>query len=430
MYRKTELKNGVRIITERLEHFRSVSIGIWVGAGSRDEEEERNGISHFIEHMIFKGTRVRSGLQIAKELDAIGGLSNAFTGKEYTCFHSRVLDRDVPILTEIISDIFLNSIFDPLDIDRERQVILQEISMVEDTPDEQIHDLFHRLFWFDHSLGMSILGTADTVKKVDRDLILEHMKRFYTPERIIIAAAGNINHNEIVELFAPIFESLEQVKSPSPGDIPRINSDISCLHKPLEQVHVCLGGKAPHLTSDLRFAVAVLNTILGGNMSSRLFQEIREKRGLAYSIYSFLSAYMDTGLLGICVGTDPREVNSVLTVINREIEKIQNGEVSQSDLEDARGHLVGGIILGSESTDSRMMRLAKNEFVFGRYVSYEEVIEDLGRVTVDEVIACAVEAFAAGTISLATLGPIKREELDLTGSLFSRAEKAEAIANP
>jgi predicted Zn-dependent peptidase len=302
--------------------------------------------------------------------------------------------------------------------------------MVEDTPDEQIHDLFHRLFWVDHPLGMSILGTADTVKTIDRQLILDHLKKFYTPERIVIAAAGNINHNEIVELFAPIFESLEQAKSSSPVDIPRINSDISCIHKPLEQVHVCLGGKAPHLSSDLRFAVAVLNNILGGNMSSRLFQEIREKRGLAYSIYSFLSAYMDTGLLGICVGTDPREVNSVLAVISREIEKVQNGEVSQSDLDEARRNLVGVIILGSESTDSRMMRLAKNEFVFGRYVSYEEVIEDLGRVTVDEVIACAAGAFAAGNVSLATLGPIKKEELDLTGFLFSRAEKSDATKDP
>jgi predicted Zn-dependent peptidase len=418
MYRKTEERNGVRIITEKLEHYRSVSLGIWVGAGSRDENERLNGISHFIEHMIFKGTRGRSSLQIAIGLDAIGGLSNAFTGKEDTCFHSRVLDKHFPILADILSDIFLNSIFDLQEIDKERHVILQEISMVEDSPEEHIHDLFNNLFWIKHPLGKPILGTGKTVTAINRDEMFDHMRRFYTPDRIIIAAAGNIDHDTVVKLFSPLFGSLEPIEHSSQINSPHINSGVSCLYKKLEQVHICLGGKAPHLSSESRFAGAILNTILGGNMSSRLFQEIRENRGLAYSVYSFLSSFMDTGLLGICVGTDPQKVNKVLEVINNEIGKIQNGEISETELTAAKEHLTGGILLGAENLDSRMMRLAKNEYIFGRYIEYEEIVEKLERVTIDEVVACLKEAFLPGNVSLATLGPIKKNKLDLGSPLF------------
>jgi len=357
MYRKTILGNGVRIITERLEHFRSVSLGLWVSVGSRDEEGRENGISHFIEHMNFKGTRTRNSFQIAKELDAIGGFSNAFTGKEYTCFHSKVLDKHFSTLADILSDIFLNSTFDPEEIDRERQVILQEISMADDTPDEHIHELFNRLFWTDHPLGMSVLGTGETVSALDKKAILDYIIRFYTPDRMIIAATGSIDHEEVVDFFRPLFESLNTGTVIPSIDSPHIRQGISCLHKDLEQVHICMGGKAPHLLSDRRFAGAILNTILGGNMSSRLFQEIREKRGLAYSIYSFLSAYIDTGLLGVSMGTGPQEVNKALSIINYEIRKIQSGEISGVDLAAAKEHLTGGILLGSESSDARMMRL-------------------------------------------------------------------------
>ena len=419
MYNKTELRNGVRIVTERLDHFRSVALGIWVNAGSRDEDDRRNGISHFIEHMIFKGTRNRSSLQIAKDLDSIGGLSNAFTGKEFTCFHSKVMDEHFPVLADILSDIFANSVFDPDNIDRERLVILQEISSMEDSPEEHIHELFNRLFWIDHSLGMSVLGTNETVAAINREAILDHIKTFYTPDRIIIAASGNIEHDTVVKFFMPLFESFEPGFEISSINSPRVNSGVSCLYKTLEQVHICLGGKAPHLSSNLRFAGAILNTILGGNMSSRLFQEIREKRGLAYSIYSFLSAYMDTGLLGVCFGTDYKEVNNTLEIINNEILKIQNGAISGTDLNSAREHLTSGILLGAESSDARMMRLAKNEYVFNRYISYEELIKDLEKVTVDEVVACATEAFTPGKISLATLGPLKKEDLALGDSLFA-----------
>ena len=413
MPHKTVLKNGVKILSEKLEHFRSVSLGIWVNVGSREEKAQENGISHFIEHMIFKGTQSRNSLEIAKQLDAIGGLSNAFTGKETTCFHSRVLDKHFSSLAEILLDIFLNSAFDPVEMDRERQVILQEINMVEDTPDEQVHVLFNHLFWMKHPLGMSILGTGETVSGIDKESILHYIKKFYTPDRITIAAAGNIDHDVLLGYFQPLFESIEPTHESHPRIVPDIHGGVLCHYKETEQVHICLGGKAPHLSSDLRFAGAILNTILGGSMSSRLFQEIREKRGLAYSVYSFLSGYIDTGLLGVYVGTDPKEVNSVLELVNKEIRGIQKGELSESDLAEAREHLIGGILLGSESPDSRMMRLAKNEYVFGRYVDFDEMVAKLEKVTVEDVIAIAKETFQDQAVSLVVLGPVNEEDLDL-----------------
>jgi len=412
MYHKTVLKNGVRIVSEKLEHLRSVSLAIWVDAGSRDEVKSENGIFHFTEHMIFKGTENRSSLQIAKELDAIGGLSNAFTGKENTCFHARVLGEHFAQLADILSDIFLHSTFDVDDLERERQVILQEISMVEDTPDDHIHVLFNRLFWADHPIGMPVLGNEKTVSAIERETILKYINKFYVPERILVAGAGNVDHQSMVSYFEPLFSQLEAGNSNPKNDIPRSNASVSVQYRDLEQVHICLGGEAPSQKSDRRFACVILNTILGGNMSSRLFQEIRENRGLAYSVYSFLSSYIDAGLLGVYVATDSQNVNPVLEAIKNEIKKICKGEISKSDLAAAVDHLIGGIYLSSESADNRMMRIAKNEFVFQKYVSYEELVSKLQQVTVDEVVEVASDIFQDDTVSLSTLGPIKEDDLD------------------
>jgi predicted Zn-dependent peptidase len=414
MYRKTVLDNGVRVISERLGHFRSISLGIWVGAGSRDEVPDENGISHFIEHMIFKGTRSRTSLDIAKELDAIGGLSNAFTGTEYTCFHSRVLDKHFRPLAGILSDIFLHSTFDLQEMNRERQVILQEISSLEDTPDEHIHVLFNQFFFMNHPIGMPVLGTPQTVSAVKKEAILDYIKRFHTPERVVVAAAGNLDHEALVECFRPFFEDLQAEEIRQTRSAPEIHAGVLSHYKKLEQVHVCLGGKAPHLSGDQRFAAAILSTILGGNMSSRLFQEIREKRGLAYSVYTFLMPYMDTGMLGIYLATEAREVNRAVQVINREIRKVKAGEITDSDLAATREYLIGSIFLGAESTDARMTRLAKNEYVFGRYIPFDEVVQELERVRVDEVVAIAGEIFETGRVSLATLGPFEKGDLDIS----------------
>ncbi|MBW2202595.1 MAG: insulinase family protein [Deltaproteobacteria bacterium] len=414
MYRKTILKNGVRIISERLEHLRSVSLGIWINIGSRDEMSSENGVSHFIEHMSFKGTRNRSGIQIAKDLDAIGGMSNAFTGKETTCFHGRVLAKHFGLLAEILSDIFLNPTFNPIDMEREREVIFQEINMTEDSPDENLHMLFNRLFfWAEHPIGRSILGTGETVSAISKEVALNYIRKSYTPENILIVAAGDVDHQEMVSYFEPVFESAPGESGLSSArSVPLSNGGLSVHFKELEQVHVCLGGEAPSQVAEKRFACAILNTIFGGNMSSRLFQEIREKRGLAYSVYSFLSTYVDAGLLGIYAGTEQRNLNRVLETIQNEIRKLCEGELTQSDLAAAKEHLIGGIYLASEGADNRMMRIAKNEFVFGKYVDYEELVSSLEQVSIDEVVETANDTFRKSKISFAALGPLKDENLD------------------
>jgi predicted Zn-dependent peptidase len=416
MYHKTVLKNGLRIVSEHLDHLKSVSLGIWVNAGSRDEEPGQNGISHFIEHMLFKGTRKRSTFQIAKELDSIGGMSNAFTGKENTCFHARVLGKHFNRLADILSDIFLYSLFDPLDMERERQVILQEISMVEDTPDENVHVLFNRQFWKNHPLGLPILGTNETVAAIQRENIPAYMSEFYSPENIIVSAAGNIRHETLVSYFRPFFEDLAPGSNKKSRVPPHSSTGISCQEKEHEQVHLCLGADAPSMKDDRRFACSLFNVLLGGNMSSRLFQEIRENLGLAYNVYSFHSAYSDSGMFGVYLATDNGNVDPALDTIHAEIRKIQNGGLSTDDLVAAKEHVVGGIYLSSENPDNRMMRIAKNEFVFDRYVSYEELAEDIENVTIDEVVAAAGAIFRDDRVFLATLGPFSGEKLD-TGRL-------------
>ncbi len=414
MHDKTVLKNGVRIVSERLPHLRSVSLGIWVNTGSRDESPLENGVSHFIEHMSFKETRNRTGFQIAKDLDAIGGLSNAFTGKETTCFYGRVLDRHFPLLADILSDIFVHPTFQPEDMEREREVIFQEISMVEDTPDDYLHVLFQSLFWPDHPIGRSVLGTAETVGRMDQEMIREYIRKYYVPERVIVAAAGNVDHDEMVAYFRPIFETKGDSSGGNPDrSLPLSSSGVLVKHKKLEQVHLCLGGKAPSQVDEARFACALLNTILGGNMSSRLFQEIRENRGLAYSVYSFFSPYVDAGLFGVYAATDARNVNSVLEITQKEIRKLGRGQLTRDDLAAAKENVIGGMYLASESADSRMMRAAKNEFVFGRSVDYEEVVANMERVTVDDVVDMANKIFGGDEMAFTALGPLNEEDVNL-----------------
>jgi predicted Zn-dependent peptidase len=312
---------------------------------------------------------------------------------------------------DILSDIYLNSVFDRQEMDREKQVILQEIGMVEDSPEELLHLLFCSNCWPDHPLGRSVLGTGDTVSSISRETLVEYFSRNYTPDRIIISAAGNIDHKSLVGTLEPLFGPLEDGRAHSSTTKPSIQPGILFHEKNLEQVHICIGGKAPNLTSKDRLAGALLNTLLGGNMSSRLFQEVREKQGLAYSVYSFLSAYMDTGILGVYLGTDPHRVNKALEVVHNEIGRILKGDVEKNELEMMREHLVGSILLSSESNDTRMMRLAKNEYVFGRYVSYEELIENLNKVRIEDVIRIARDCFHEDEVSGVILGPIRPDEV-------------------
>lgn len=411
MYNKTVLTNGVRIISERIPYLKSVSIGIWVASGSQDELKATNGVSHFIEHMLFKGTHKRDGFQIAKEFDAIGGMWNAFTSRESTCFYARVLGKHLPIAADILSDIFLNPLFDKNDIEVERNVILQEIYMTEDTPDDVIHDIFYSTLWPDHALGMPISGSRETVSAIDVQTIKEYMKNYYISPRILIVAAGDVNHDQLLDLFTPFFEKL-----PVYDDYPSVASpakikNISVREKDLEQVHFCLGGNAPEQGSEDRFACAVLNTIWGGNMSSRLFQVIREQYGLSYSVFSFVSPYRNAGIIGMYAASEAENINLTLELSMTELNRLLNGDIKEDEVSAARDYLTGSYQLSYESAENRMMGLASNEFIFGRKISLDETLDKINRITFDQVVFMASSLFDQNNRSLAMLGPIKDDIL-------------------
>jgi len=386
LYRKTTLGNGVRILTETLPHFYSVSAGIWCDIGSRDERsDEERGITHFIEHMFFKGTRRRNALDIAKEFDAIGGYANAFTSKEQLCLHARVLDRHLPKVVEILQDLFLNSVFEPDEIERERQVILQEINMIEDTPDDYVHILFQDLFWRSHPLGHPVYGAEGSVSRIRREQIVRYLPRALGSESVVVAAAGNLGHQAFVDLVAPTFEGLVPAEPALPRTVPSSRAMVEAYNRELEQVHICLGGEACSLKDERRFAYNMLNVVLGGGMSSRLFQEVREKRGLAYAVYSFVSSYEDAGMFGVYAGVGPDRVEETLEVVREELARLAREPVSEEELFGAREYLKGSLYLGMENTDSRMTRLAKNELLFHRQIPFEEMERRLDEVTAEDM---------------------------------------------
>jgi len=414
LYNKTVLDNGMRVVTEQISHLHSVSMGIWLNVGSRDEEENESGLTHFIEHMLFKGTQKRSALEIAKQLDAVGGMSNAFTSKENTCFHAKVLDTHLPLVVEILSDIFLQSVFDQVEVEREREVILQEINMVEDTPDEYVHILFNKNFWDGNPLGRPIFGNVQTVKSFTREMILEYLNRGYHPDRIVLTAAGNVNHQEFLELVGPAFSNIERHGHNFDRTPPRANSRVDLYPRDIEQIHLCLGTRGTSLHEKERYCCSILNVILGGSMSSRLFQEVRERRGLAYSIYSFLSSQTDTGMMGIYGAVRPDNIKETLELIRQELIRFKREPISDTELRAAKEHIKGGIYLAAENTDNRMSRLAKNEMIFNRFVTYEEIEADLERVTVEDIQALAQQIFQPEVMSLVLLGQVNGLDVDQT----------------
>jgi predicted Zn-dependent peptidase len=408
---KTVLSNGIKVITKTMPHLRSISMGVWVNVGGRDESSSESGMSHFIEHMIFKGTQKSTAFQIAKEFDAIGGQSNAFTSTENTCYHAKVIDTHMETMVDILSDIFLNSLFDDREIENERAVILQEIGMAEDSPDEYIHILSGMNFWSGNSLGRSVLGNRENVSRFDSGVIKRFFHRFYQPERIVISVAGNLDHSHFMDIAGPAFESIR------PGDpFPqRTEPDERCtvnLHyKDLEQVHICLGTKGLSITDPRRFAYSLMNTILGGNMSSRLFQEIREKRGLAYAVYSYVSSFVDTGMFGAYAGVSPVSMKQSIQLILKEIFKIKETRVDASELHYAKEFTKGNLMLASESNDNQMVRMAQNETHFGRYVPLEEIINNVDAVTEDDILQLAEDLFQDNRFSVTLLGPVEDEHL-------------------
>ena len=411
MYRKTVLDNGLRIISESINHVRSVSIGIWVKCGSRSEEKSTNGTAHFIEHMLFKGTKSRSAFNIAYEIDSIGGLVNAYTGKEATTFYMKVPDYHLSTALEILADIFNHSLFEPAEIEKEKEVVLQEIHMVEDTPDEYIYDYFGKVFWGNHALGFPVLGTKETVSAFARENLLDFFALNYRPDKVVIAATGNLEHEALVKLIAHLFDSLERRPAEDLILMPTPSFQYGVLERELEQVHAIVGSLGPSYTSPDRHACFLLNAILGGSMSSRLFQEIREKRGLAYSIHSYLVSYQDIGKVGIYVGTGEEKFEQVLDLIMAELRRLRTERITEQELHAAKEQIKGNFLLGMESTDNRMTRLAKNEIYFEREISIEETLGKIDAVKADDILGLADRLFGSDALAIAALGKVPKDTM-------------------
>ena len=405
-YQKTILENGIKVITEEIPYLKSVSTGVWAMTGSRDEQPHENGIAHFIEHLLFKGTERRTAFDIAKEIDSVGGTLNAFTGREYTCYYAKVIDQNLPLAIDLLSDIFLHPLLEVNDVEKERMVILQEIKMVEDTPDDYIHDLFNRVFWKNHPLGLPICGTTENVQSFHREQIHQYFKKSYPPDRVIICAAGNLEHQEMVAQVQKTFGQIPRANQSLRRSKPDSVSTTDIWKRDLEQVHICLGTRGLPYNHSLRFASYVLNTILGGGMSSRLFQEIREKRGLAYSVYSYLPAYIDTGLFVVYAGTSEESYQEVIDLILKQFKRLTNENFKNGELETAKEHLKGNLLLSLESSDSLMTRLAKNEIYFDSYLPVEQILSGIEAVKEEDVHQLACELFDERYFCLTMLGPM------------------------
>uniref|UniRef100_A0A7C3WIE7 Insulinase family protein n=1 Tax=Desulfobacca acetoxidans TaxID=60893 RepID=A0A7C3WIE7_9BACT len=406
MYQKSILPNGIRIVTEELPHFHSVAVGFWLMVGSRDERQEEQGLSHFLEHMAFKGTIRRDALTIAREADQLGGTVNAFTTKENTCFHARVLAEHLPRIIDLLSDLVLNPLYRAEDLERERQVILEEIAAQDDNPEDLVQVQFARHFWKDNPFGWSILGEVEAVSRFRREDLLAYRRTAYRPERLVVAAAGRLTHQELVDLVGPTLENFTNGTPARPRVPVDTHPGVYVLPRDLEQVHVCLGTEGLAADDGRRFTATVLNIILGGNMSSRLVQVVREQLGLAYSIYSFLGFFSDTGILEVCAGVNPKNLPALLEAIRGELRRMKAEPVTSLELKDAQDYLKGSIYLHAEDVEQRMLRLAKNEIHFGRYIPLEEVIEGLLKVTPEDIQTLARELFQGGNWGLALLGPL------------------------
>jgi predicted Zn-dependent peptidase len=401
----TVLPNGIRVATECMPHVRSVSAGVWIGSGARRESAAENGISHFIEHMLFKGTTTRSAEDIARVVDSWGGHLDAYTAKELVSYNCKVLNDHLPVAFEVMSDLVLNPLFDAADIEKEKGVILEELKMEVDNPEYLVHETFTRNFWKNHPLGRSILGTKTTIRSFDHSAVAGYYRRIYEPGNIVITAAGRMEHRQIVELASEYFGGLQPSTASTTQAAPKPNSPLILKNKrSLEQVHLCMGVPAYPLTHERRYGSYLLSTILGGGMSSRLFQNIREKHGLAYSVFSELQLYRDTGCLAIYAGTSLDTARRVIEMTMSELRRMVTETVPEEELTRAKDHLKGSLALSLESTSSRMSNLARQQLFFGRFYSVDEMVESIDRVTTQEVRDIAQEFFAGRQVGLTVLG--------------------------
>jgi predicted Zn-dependent peptidase len=412
------LPNGLAIVTEPMPHVRSVSVGIWLRSGSRSEAAARNGIAHFTEHMVFKGTERRSAEEIARSVDSIGGMMDAFTAKEMVSFNAKVLDEHLPVAWEVLSDLALHPLFDEEEISREKQVVLEEIKMDQDNPESVAHEMLVQNFWSGHPLGRPILGTPETVGDFSRAAVLEGHRESYVPGNLLVTAAGHLEHARVVDLVVEAFGALPAGEFSTPETAPETHSTVGQQSKSeLEQVHICIGVPSVRLADERRYIVAVLNTILGGGMSSRLFQNIREKQGLAYAVFSEVNPYSDAGLFSVYAGTSIENAEKVLGLISCEFRALKAELVTNEELRRAKDHLKGSLVLSLESTGARMSNLARQEMYFGRFFSTDEILASVEAVTREEVQAAAVASFQADQTSATVVGSLdgftlRREHLE------------------
>ncbi|MGE3178500.1 MAG: M16 family metallopeptidase [Vicinamibacterales bacterium] len=400
------LDNGLRILTEQMTQVRSVSIGVWLTRGSRHESADRGGIAHFVEHMLFKGTATRSAEDIAQAIDSIGGQLDAFTAKEYASYYIKVLDEHLPLALDVLSDIVRHPAFAPDDIEREKKVVIEEIKMVEDTPDDLVHEIFTQGFWQDHPLGRPILGTRETVESFTSTLLKDYFATAYAPENLIVSAVGHLDHGRLRELVAEKFGDLPAVGRRPQEVAPVVVPKVLVRNKELEQSHVCLGASSYPQDHQDRYASYVLNTLLGGSMSSRLFQNVREKRGLAYAVFSGLSAYRDAGSFTIYAGCANEAVEEVVDLVVEELRGIKKTPVPAAELQRAKDHLKGSLMLSLENTASRMSHLARQAIYFDRLLDLDETLAGVERVTAGDIQRVACDLFRNGALSATVLGNV------------------------
>lgn len=410
-FNETTLENGLKVITEKIPYVRSVALGFWIAVGARDESEKFNGMSHFLEHLLFKGTKTRTAKQISEIFDTLGGELNAYTAKEYTYFYTRLLDEQVAVGAEVLSDMLQNSLFGEDEILAEKEVVVEEINLHQDTPDELIHDLFAQNLWKNHPLGRSGLGDAKTVRSFTKDDVLNFFSRNYVQENMVIAAAGNLEHEQIVNLVQRSFTRKKGKKSLRQQEKPKAAAGLTVVNKKTEQAHIVLGTTGLHARDKDRFVFAILDNILGGGMSSRLFQEVREKRGLVYSIYSYIALYAETGLFSVYAGTRPSQVEKVIKIVRNEIDNITEKGVTKEELHRAKEHLKGQLVLSMENTGTRMNRLGKSEIIHGEILSLDDLVERIDQVEQDDILRVAQKVFGSNGLFLAAIGPLDERRL-------------------
>jgi predicted Zn-dependent peptidase len=406
-YNKTVLPNGVRVISDSIPSFLSATLGLWVDVGSRDESPTENGVCHFIEHMVFKGTKSRSSFELASALESLGGNLNAFTSREQTCFYARVMGEHVPIAVDVLCDMLINPTFAEDHIGKEKGVIIEEIKDVIDTPSDHVHDLFAKAMWDKHSLGNPIMGTSELISEMTRDRLLDFKRRSYTAGRVVVAAAGNVDHDELVKLVAdrlPLTQEQPRAAAHSNGNHALPTRSTS--KRDSSQTNICIGFPAYRYTHPSKYALLLLHNILGSGMSSRLFQAVREELGFAYSVYSFQDFFRDDGTFCVFLGTDDKNAARSANVILSEIDKVRNDSVTTEEFESARRQLKGNLVLGLEGTSARMNRLARHELGYNRFIPVEESLAEIDRVTLDELRSTAREVFREDRCAAVFLGPI------------------------